>query len=133
MFSPKEIMLLNLVFSSSLGFVALLLFAGSVRRPSPLKRAELFLSVRKGGVLFRRIPVGKGRYRIGRGNECDILLEGAGIPVVAGELLATNTLFFRSLSGQPVTKNRRMTSPEFELMPGDEIGFCDYSMKVESN
>jgi hypothetical protein len=132
MFSPKEIMILNLIFSSSLGIVALSLLAASMRRSSLSKKAELFLYVRRDGVLFRKVPIGTGQYRIGRGNECDILLEGMGIPLVAGELIASEKLFFRARSGSPVTKNKSTASHEFEIQPGDEVGFYAYSMRLEN-
>jgi hypothetical protein len=132
MLSPKEIMILNLVFSSSLGMVALLILAASLKRPAVFKRAQLFLYVRRDGVLFRKVPIGAGQYRIGRGNQCDILLEGMGIPVVAGEIIAANKFFFKTVSGYPVTKNSGVTPPEFEIEPGDEVGFFNYSMRLEN-
>jgi hypothetical protein len=132
MLSPKEIMLLNLIFSSSLGFVALGLFLGMLKRPASPPREPLFLSVRKDNVLFSRIPVKRGRYLIGRGTECDILLEGIGIPVVAGELLAAQKLFFKSTAEYPVMKNNSVTLPEFEIAPGDEVRLYDYCVTLEN-
>jgi hypothetical protein len=133
MLSLKEIMFVHLLFSSCMGFVALWLFFAAVKRPSPSKRAELFLCVRKGGVLFRKIPVRKGHYRIGRGMECDITLEGMGIPLLAGELRAATGFVYRNFASYPVMKNNLKTPPEFEVQPGDELEVYSYSMKLESN
>jgi hypothetical protein len=132
MLSPKEIMLLNLIFSSSLGFVALGLFLAMLKRPASPPREPLFLSVRKDNVLFSRIPVKRGRYLIGRGTECDILLEGIGIPVIAGELLAARKLFFKNTAEYPVMKNNSVTPPEFEITPGDEVRLYDYCVTLEN-
>ena len=132
MLSPKEIMLLNLIFSSSLGFVALGLFLAMLKRPASPPMEPLFLSVRKENVLFSRIPVKRGRYLIGRGTECDILLEGIGIPVIAGELLAAQKLFFKNTAEYPVMKNNSVTPPEFEIRPGDEVRLYDYCVTLEN-
>lgn len=129
--SPKEIMILNLIFSSSLGIVALMLLAGSLRRSRRPKREDLFLSVRRDGVLFRKILLKTGRYRIGRGRECDIILEGRGIPLMAGEFVADKGLSFRTLSEYSATKNRERGLREFEVAPGDEVGLFNYSLCVE--
>ena len=132
MLSPKEIMLLNLIFSSSLGVVALGLFLAALKRPSLPEREPLFLCVKKGNVLFRKIAVDKGRYLIGRGTECDILLEGMGIPVIAGEFLAAQKLFFKSMAEYPVMKNDLVTPREFEVGPGDEVRLYDYCLTLEN-
>jgi hypothetical protein len=132
MFSPKEIMLLNLIFSSSLGIVALGLFMAMLKRQALPPREPLFLCIRKDNILFRRVPVKRGRYLIGRGSECDILLEGTGIPVIAGELFAAQKLFFKNVAEYPVIKNNFATPPEFEIMPGDEVRLYDYCVTLEN-
>ena len=76
MLSHWMIKLLNAVFVFSLGTVTLWLLCGSlisdrVRRSSPLKRAELFLSVNRDNTPFLNIPLKKSHYLIGRGPECD--------------------------------------------------------------
>ncbi len=132
MISPKEIMVLNMIFSSSLGVVALCLLAASIRRLPLPRRGKLSLSVRKEGILFRTVSIGSGRYRIGRGRDCDILLDGMGIPMLAGEIVVADRLFFRAAPGCHVTKNNGTTPTEFEIVPGDEVGFFTYSMRLEN-
>jgi hypothetical protein len=133
MLATKEIMLLNLIFSSSLGFVALLLFAAAMRRSALPGRPRLFLFVRKDGVLFRKVPIRRGHYRIGRGLQCDVLLDGMGIPIVAGEIRSTDGVIFKNVSESPATRNSVPAGLEFEVLPGDEIGLFNYSMKLETD
>jgi len=132
MLTPKEIMLLNLVFSSSLGVTALGLFLATFKRRALPPKEPLFLCVRKDNVLFRKIPVKRGRYLIGRGTQCDILLDGIGIPVIAGELRAAQKLSFRNTAEHPVMKNNSVTPPEFEITPGDEVRLYDYCVTLEN-
>jgi hypothetical protein len=129
MLSHWMIKLLNLVFVSSLGIVALWLFSSSlasgwVRRVSPSKRAELFLRVSRNGSPYMKLPLEKSHYLIGRGPECDILLKGQGIPLGAGEIYLED--------GEYVFKNRETGEiAKKKILPGDELILYNYVIQIE--
>jgi len=126
MFSLWTIKLLNVVFSASLGLVALRLCIGGfasdkVRKSSPLKRAEFFLRVSKNGSSYMNLVLEKSHYLIGRGPECDILLKGIGIPLNVGEIyLKDGEYIFRDFEEN-----------EEKISPGAELKLYDYCVKVE--
>ncbi len=127
MMSLWTIKLLNIVFSVSLGLVALRLCIGGfasdkVRRSSPSKRAELFLRVSRNGSSYMNLALEKSHYLIGRGPESDIILKGTGIPLNVGEIyLKDGEYIFRDFQ-----ENEEKLSPDVELK------LYDYCVKVES-
>lgn len=138
MLSHWTIKLLHVVFVFSLGTVTLWLFFRSlasdrVRRSSPLKRAEFFLTICRNGAPYLRMPLKKSHYLIGRGPECDIPLKGVGIPVIAGEVCVYDgDYIFRNyrnssvpINGGPISETPR------KLLPGDEIMLYNYTIQVK--
>ena len=132
MLSPKEVMLVNMIFSCSLGLVAVALFIDALIPSRSGRPREVNLVVRKDGILFRKMRLLKGHYRIGRDPGCDVSLEGMGIPVLAGELVIADRLSFRNFSAFRAALNDLDAGPEFEVRPGDEIRLFDYSFRLET-
>lgn len=126
MMSLWTIKLLNIVFSVSLGLVALRLCiggfsSGKLKRSLSSKRAELFMRVSRNGSSYMNLALEKSHYLIGRGPECDILLKGAGIPLSVGELyLKDGEYIFRDFQEK-----------EERIFPGAELKLYDYRIKVE--
>jgi hypothetical protein len=127
---------LNFLFIFSLGMIMLRLFydslaSGKVRRSSPKPRAELLLEVLRDGAPFLKIPLTRSHYLIGRGPECDIPLRGMGVPYKAGELYQKEGEYFLMNSSKDLVINREQPGKgSRKVMPGDEIGIRDYSIRI---
>ena len=130
------IKLLNIVAVFFLGGITLWLLYCSIadrkRRSSSSKRAELFIRVIRNNTPFLNIPFNKSHYLIGRGAECDILLQGMGIPLTVGELyLRDDNYVFRNFQENSVMINNEPIEKETKrIMPGDEIIIYNYAIKI---
>jgi hypothetical protein len=127
---------LNFLFIFSMGMIMLRLFYGSftsdrVRRSSPKQRAELLIEVYRDGAPFLKMPLNKNHYLIGRGPECDIPLRGVGLPYKAGELYQKDGEYFFRNSNENLTINQEHPGKgSRKVMPGDEIGIGNYSIRI---
>lgn len=138
MISYWMIKILNTAFVFSFGAVALWLFykslaSGKTRRSSPHQRAERFLGIMKDGSPFITIPLRESHYLIGRATECDIPLNGHGIPLKVGEICRRDGHYaFRSfIEGVARIDGERVGREPREISPGNEIFLYNYSLKIE--
>lgn len=120
------IRLLNALFTSLLGLLSLRLLSWALQcgreneRPGGPGAEPPVLNILRDRAPFLRVLLEKDRYRVGRDSECDIVLKGPGIPLVAGEISARTSGCFFSRDRQEC------------LFPSGGIAILNYLLTVES-
>lgn len=134
------IKLANMIFAVDLGIILLWLLVSSltfdkVRRSSTSKRAELFIKVFRDGAPFLKVVPSKSHYLIGRGPECDIRINGEGVPLKVGEFrFKGGGNFFKKFPHNLVYINGcPMDEAEVGISPDDELICYGYTIMLIGN
>ncbi len=131
------IKLANLIFAVDLGIIILWLLIScltfdKVRKSSTARRAELFIRVFRDGAPFLKVVPSKSHYLIGRGPECDIRINGEGVPLKVGEFrFKGGGNFFNKFPNNSVYINGSpVAEAEVGISPDDEIVCYGYTIML---